>query len=1189
MKLKLLIFLFLGWFGQLMAQTIQKVEYFIDTDPGFGSGTDIFITAGNTVTANLNIPLPTALSDGFHKFYVRAKNSDGVWSMVHTQNFFKTNELPSIQNIVKLEYFIDTDAGFGQGINIPISVNTNITQGLTIPLPSNLPVGFHQFFIRAQDASGKWSTVHTQNFFKTNDLPSIQNVVKLEYFIGVDPGFGLANAISVSSETTINLNNIIFAVDQHTPLGSNRLIVRAQDASGKWSIVGIKSFTNCPGVTIAAPQGLTSCTDSIRLVAQLQNSELGGSLKWFRNGVNLNITNDTLFAINSGTYSVERSTAGCLNIPSPPIDANILSSTFITLKTDKAGMFCNEQVTISIDSAQSVLPKGIPVLFDWFRDNTNIALNAASAFQNTTLAGTFKARMKVSLFPSGCQTFDSDSVTIENKNLTLNITPQTGSNALLLCTGSVASLLANQSLGENVSYQWFKDGQLLANETFTQLPIDNAPGTYVVKGSFLGCQDIASAGLVVSYAGNNNQVPTISAVQSLDVAYCGGEVLNFNATGCSNGVLWSFGETGNNVNFTVNTNTTVTASCVGSCLGSASNVLNVLGSGFAGFAPDISYALLPCSPDYTDIFRRDRVPTYGGVEAIQWKDFSGGGSLFGGNYTTSLFENIASGFGTKGGKDFMIRRNAHGGPYTYLFGGTADDALAGFAEISKNKYLVYGTTNSTNNGNISSVSFGQKDFWLFRWNFQTSQIEWQKRFGGSVDDVLVKTIRLSNGDFILAGYSASAAGGNKTAAKFGENDYWVIRIDSLGNKIWDKTYGGSGNETLTDVYQINNNQFALLGTSNSPISGNKTTAAYNGSKDYWLIWIDGNGNVVNQKQYGGDLDDVASKMVYNNTTLFLVGTSFSGISQDKTQANRGLSNTSDYWVVRVSESTGAVFWNKTLGSSATETAEASVLTMENNLVIWGSSNAQIANFEKLSAAKDQSSNPARIDGWLIEIDSDGNRITDYTLGGCTNDNIEPIAVLSRSGNVVVGIRASELCADPPLYSNNTLNYFDAPQLISFGKCQFTSTQPVCKNTQILVRMTPPQKINNLFNQFSDDLEDIEAYNWNNGQTNFYFETLTSDINNSFNVKYKLKDKACFSRLGDMPNLLYKDDLVLFGQVFSGATPTKQFAYESINSSQKILKKVDYRSEGNIELLSGFEVSASAAKVFKAEIGGCVND
>ena len=145
----------MGWSGLSFAQTIQKVEYFIDTDPGFGSGINVPITGGSTVTANLSIPLSLGLPSGFHKFYIRARNSNGIWSMVNAQNFFKTNDLPTIQNIVKLEYFIDTDAGFGQGINIPITANTTVNQGLNIPLPADLLNGFHKFFIRAKDDSGK--------------------------------------------------------------------------------------------------------------------------------------------------------------------------------------------------------------------------------------------------------------------------------------------------------------------------------------------------------------------------------------------------------------------------------------------------------------------------------------------------------------------------------------------------------------------------------------------------------------------------------------------------------------------------------------------------------------------------------------------------------------------------------------------------------------------------------------------------------------------------------------------------------------------------------------------------------------------------------------------------------------------------------------------------------------------------
>lgn len=110
---------------------IVKIEYYLDTDPGFGVATDVTITAGNSIN-NLNINLPmTGLTDGFHQFFARAKDTNGFWSMVANHQFLKTTVIitPSatIPNVVKAEYFIDIDPGFDSGVNIPLTAGISIT------------------------------------------------------------------------------------------------------------------------------------------------------------------------------------------------------------------------------------------------------------------------------------------------------------------------------------------------------------------------------------------------------------------------------------------------------------------------------------------------------------------------------------------------------------------------------------------------------------------------------------------------------------------------------------------------------------------------------------------------------------------------------------------------------------------------------------------------------------------------------------------------------------------------------------------------------------------------------------------------------------------------------------------------------------------------------------------------------
>ncbi|HMT29782.1 MAG TPA: T9SS C-terminal target domain-containing protein, partial [Bacteroidia bacterium] len=77
----------------------------------------------------------------------------------------------------------------------------------------------------------------------------------------------------------------------------------------------------------------------------------------------------------------------------------------------------------------------------------------------------------------------------------------------------------------------------------------------------------------------------------------------------------------------------------------------------------------------------------------------------------------------------------------------------------------------------------------------------------------------------------------KTEDSFGELDFWIIKLDSIGNIIWDKTIGGNNYDLLTTLIQTSDGGFLLGGNSDSGISGNKTENS-KGDYDYWIVKID---------------------------------------------------------------------------------------------------------------------------------------------------------------------------------------------------------------------------------------------------------------------------------------------------------------------------------------------------------------
>ena len=225
------------------SQSINKIEYFIDADPGFGLGVDVPITANTPVTANFTVALPNTVADGFHFLSIRAKDVNNNWSIVGIRPFYKENiSTISIPNITALEYFLDADPGYGLGTSLSVTAGSPLTQNFTVVLPNTVTDGFHFLSVRAKDANNKWSVIAVRPFYKelfpANVTPP--NITAMEYFVDADPGYGLGTNVALTAGTPVSQS--FTASLGSLSNGTHKLTIRAKDANNRWGIVGIKDF-----------------------------------------------------------------------------------------------------------------------------------------------------------------------------------------------------------------------------------------------------------------------------------------------------------------------------------------------------------------------------------------------------------------------------------------------------------------------------------------------------------------------------------------------------------------------------------------------------------------------------------------------------------------------------------------------------------------------------------------------------------------------------------------------------------------------------------------------------------------------------------------------------------------------------------------------------------------------------------
>jgi len=165
------------------------------------------------------------------------------------------------------------------------------------------------------------------------------------------------------------------------------------------------------------------------------------------------------------------------------------------------------------------------------------------------------------------------------------------------------------------------------------------------------------------------------------------------------------------------------------------------------------------------------------------------------------------------------------------YGGSGYDMATSIHQTEDGGYILAGFSNSSD-GEVSNA-FGLFDYWIVKLN-ETLDIQWQKSFGGSSDD-LPGSIQITNkGGFLVAGESHSNDGnvsGNK-----GQSDYWILALNETGSIEWQKCFGGTGNDYAMQVKELTNNEIVVIGSSSSD---DIDIPVNNGLSDFWFVKLNG--------------------------------------------------------------------------------------------------------------------------------------------------------------------------------------------------------------------------------------------------------------------------------------------------------------------------------------------------------------
>ena len=273
------------------------------------------------------------------------------------------------------------------------------------------------------------------------------------------------------------------------------------------------------------------------------------------------------------------------------------------------------------------------------------------------------------------------------------------------------------------------------------------------------------------------------------------------------------------------------------------------------------------------------------------------------------------------------------------FGGANDEYFWALKASFDGGCILGGRSTSGVSGDKTQPCWGVEDYWVVKLDLAGNK-EWDKRFGPIQGAALTVLQPAADGGYILGGYSGGSISGDKTEAGRGGFDYWVVKIDATGNKQWDKRFGGSGDDLLWCMANTKDGGYILGGRSNSGLNGDKTEDnrdSNNFYSDYWVVKIDSTGLKQWDKRFGGsDDDDLLSIQQTTDGGYILGGLSYSRTGGDKTQDNWDTTNplTPDYWVVKI-DSVGHKEWDKRFGT-ITSDGVYTILEMPNSgYIIFG--------------------------------------------------------------------------------------------------------------------------------------------------------------------------------------------------------------------------------------------------------------
>ncbi len=335
--------------------------------------------------------------------------------------------------------------------------------------------------------------------------------------------------------------------------------------------------------------------------------------------------------------------------------------------------------------------------------------------------------------------------------------------------------------------------------------------------------------------------------------------------------------------------------------------------------------------------------TYGGInpdEGHSVQQTADGGYIIGG-YSNS--------FGANDGDVYLLKIDSIGDTlWSKTYGGSAVDYGRSVQQTTDGGYVIA--------GHSDFGPFSGGDQYIVKTDVNGT-LMWSKAIGEGASDISYSIQQTADGGYIVSGTQWSFTGGL---------DLYLIRMDTIGNIIWARSYGGGSfkNHYGRSVQQTTDGGFIIAGETNR-----------SGNYDIFLVKINANGDTLWTKTYGGSSWDVGYSVQQTADGGFI-------IAGETTSFGPG---DFDVYLIKTNP-TGDTLWTKTYGGTGSDMGYSVQQTSDGGYIITG----------------ETGSFGVGGDVYLIKTNSNGDALWTKTYGGANSDYGRSVQQTSDGGYIITG-------------------------------------------------------------------------------------------------------------------------------------------------------------------------------------------